>query len=321
MRCIKLLSICMLLFGFMQFGSAQTLQEVNDALKKGSELKATGDLDGAIAELEKCVDLSTEVGDDALEFQVVAEKALPELYLAKAQKIYATKDFPEYLKALETTVAVSEKYQNTDIKEKAEKVIPQAYFAIGAAEYQEKKYDDALKTLGQAVALDPNFARPYYILGVIYQTMKDEDKMAENYKTAIEAGEANNDATTAKNAKTQWFNYYNVPGTQAFNAQKWDDAISLLTKAVEIDDTKDNAFYALATCYNNKKNWDLAISNAEKTLELRSGGDTNDAYYQLGVAFAGKNDKAKACETFKKVTGGRYLESADYQIKVALKCQ
>ena len=321
MKCIKLLSICVLLFGFVQFGSSQTLQEINDALKKGSELKATGDLDGAIAELEKCVDLSTKLGDDAVEFQVVAENALPELYLAKAQKIYATKDFPEYLKALEVTIAKSEKYQNKDIKEKAEKVVPQAYFAIGAAEYQEKKYDDAVKNLSQAVTLDSNFARAYYILGVIYQTTKDESKMAENYKLAIEAGEANNDAATAKNAKTQWFNFYNVQGTQSFNGQKWDDAISFLTKAAEIDNSNSKTFYALTTCYNNKKNWDLAISYAEKTLELIGDGDANDAYYQLGVAYAGKNDKAIACETFRKVTAGRYLESAKYQIETALKCQ
>ena len=59
---MKLLSVALVLFGFTVIGSAQTLQEVTEARNKGAELMAAGDMDGAITELEKCVDLAKKVG-------------------------------------------------------------------------------------------------------------------------------------------------------------------------------------------------------------------------------------------------------------------
>ena len=92
MKCIKLLSVVLVLFGYAIVGSSQTLQEVTDARNKGAELMAAGDLDGAITELEKCVDLAIKVGEEADEHRFVAEGALPNLYLQKAEKLTSTRD-------------------------------------------------------------------------------------------------------------------------------------------------------------------------------------------------------------------------------------
>jgi len=321
MKSIKLLSITVLLFGFTFVGTSQTFQEITDALNRGREMMATGDFEAAILELEKSIELSEQMGEEALEFQSTAERALPSLYLQKAIKISATGDFPATLRILESTIAAAEKVDNVDIKESAQKIIPQTYFAIGAAAYNDKNYEEAINNLNQAVSLDPTFARPYEILGIIYQVLKDEEQMIKNYKLAVEVGEANNNIATARAAKTRWFNYYNAPGSQAFNSQKWDDAISLLSKAIEIDDTNYNAIYALTASFNNKRSWDSAILHGEKALELRSGGDTNDIYYQLGVAYAGKKNNAKACESFRNVTSGRFLDRAKFEIEHTLKCK
>jgi len=316
MKSIRLLSVAAVLFGITVICSAQTLQEVADVLKHGSELNAAGDLDGAITELEKCVELAKKVGQDAEEHQIVAESALPNLYLQKATKINATKDYPATVKALKDAIAAAEKYKNADVKEKAEKTLPQVYYAMGVADFQAQKFSEAIQNLDQVIAYDPSMAGAYYIRGACYQSLKDEAKMDENYKLAIEKGDAR--------GKAQLVRYYNNAGATAQKVQKWDDAIAAFKKTVEVDNENSDAYYSLSSCYNNKKNWNDAISAGEKALELRSGGDPktlDGVYYQLGTAYAGKNDTAKACEYFKKIANEPFLAGAKYQIETALKCK
>jgi len=323
MKCIKLISIVVALFGITIISSAQTIQDVTEARNKGAELMAAGDLDGAITELEKCVDLAKKVGDDAEEHQVVAESALPGLYFQKANKILTTRDYQATLKALEATVAAAEKYNSAAIKESAEKTIPQIYLTLGNADYTAQKFEDAIKNYDQVITRDPNNAGAYFRRGICYQNLKVEDKMEESYKLAIEKGTATGDAATVQNAKTALSRYFYNTGITARRAQKWDDAIEALTKTVEVDNENADAYYALASCYNNKKSWDDAISKCEIALQLKSGGDSkalDPIYYELGTAYAGKKDNGKACEYFKKVGEGPFLAGAKYQIETALKC-
>ena len=323
-KSVKVLSIAVVLAGISMIISAQTLQEVTEARNKGAELMAAGDLDGAITELENCVELAKKVGEDAEEHQILAESALPNLYLQKANKINATRDYPATLKALESTVAAAEKYNNADVKGKAEKTIPQIYYAMGTADFQAQKFDDAIKNLDQVIARDPGNAGAYFVRGACYQQLKDESKMDESYKLAIEKGTANNDASTVQKAKTQLSRYYLNAGITAQRAKKWDDAIAAFSKTVEVDNANADAYYSLLVCYIEKKSWDNAITNGEKALELRSGGDPkalDGVNYQLGTAHAGKKENDKACEYFKKVGEGSFQAGAKYQIETVLKCK
>ena len=314
----------MALFGITAVSSAQTIQEVVEARNKGSELMAAGDLDGAIAELEKCVDLAKKVGEDAEEHQIVAESALPNLYMQKATKINATRDFPATLKALEVAVAAAEKYNSPGIKESAEKTIPQIYYAMGAADFQAQKFNEAIQNLDQVIARDPNMSMAYFIRGASYQSLKEEAKMEENYQLAIEKGTANNDAATVQRAKAQLVTYFNSAGTAAQGAKKWDDAIAAFSKTTGIDNQNSTAFYSLAVCHNEKKSWDNAIANLEKALEFRTDRDRwslDGAHFQFGTAYAGKKDNGKACEYFKKIGEGPFQAGAKYQIETVLKCK
>ena len=323
-RCVKVLSIAVVLFWITVICSAQTLQEVTEARNKGAEMMAAKDLDGAIAELEKCVELAKKVGEDAEEHQILAESALPNLYLQKAEELNKTKDYPATIKALEATVIAAEKYNNPNVKEKAEKSILQLYMGLGKSNFAEKKYNEAIQNFDQVIARDSGNAEAYFIKGASYQQLKDEPKMYENYRLAIEKGTANGDASNAQKAKTQLINYYNQTGSVAQGAKKWDDAIAAFSKTVEIDNQNSTAYYSLAVCYNEKKSWDNAISNLEKALEFRTDKDRwslDGAYFQLGTAYAGKKDNAKACEYFKKIGEGNFQASAKYQIETVLKCK
>ena len=318
MKCIKMLSIAVALFGITMNSLAQTLQEVTEAYNKGAELMAAGNLDGAIAELEKCVELAKQVGEEAEDLQIVAESAVPGLYLQIATKLNQSRDFPATLEALKATVEAAEKYENADIKEKAKKTIPTVYYAMGIAAFQAQKFDEAIQNLEQVVARDSGNAGAYFVIGACYQSLKDEPKMDENYRLAIEKGTANGDAGNVQKAKSQLSRYYLNTGITAQRAKKWDDAIAAFSKTVEVDNTNADAYYSLLVCYVEKKSWDDALALEEKVLELKSG---DGAFYYLGSAYAGKKDNGKACEYFKKVGEGNFLAGAKYQIETALKCK
>jgi len=316
-----MLSIAVALCGITVISSAQTLQEVTEARNKGSELMGTGDLDGAITQLERCIELAKQIGEDAEEHQILAESALPDLYFKKADELNkkATRDLPAILEALEATVAASERYGNAAVKEKAEKAISQVYLAMGVADFSSQRFNEAIKNLDQAIARDPGLARAYFIRGASYQSLKDnEELMEESYRLAIEKGTAGGDAASAQSAKNQWARYHLNAGITAQRAKRWDDAIAAFLKTVEADNANADAYYSLLVCYVEKKSWDNAIALEERVLELKSG---DGAYYFLGSAYAGKNNNAKACEYFKMVGEGNFLANAKYQIETALKCK
>jgi tetratricopeptide (TPR) repeat protein len=286
MKSIKMLSIAVVLFGMTVVGSAQTFQDVGEAWNRASEFLSSGDLDGVIAELEKCVELSNKVGtDEAEEIGMKAEINLPGYYYQRATKILATRDFPATLQAIEATITAAEKYGNPDIKEKAEKTIPQIYMAMGTADFQAKRFEDAIKNFDQVVARDPGNAAAYFVRGACFQQLNDEPQMEENYNLAIEKGDAR--------GKKQLSTYHYNAGIAAQRAQKWDDAIASYLKAIEVDSEYADAYYSLAVCYDNRKSWDNVITNAEKALEL-GHSRTDGINFYLGNEYTNKKDNAKA---------------------------
>jgi tetratricopeptide (TPR) repeat protein len=319
MKDFKLL-VMMGLLGFASATSAQTLEEVVEARNKGSELMSSKNFDGAIAELEKCIELSKKVGDDANEHREVAEMALPALYLQKANEILSTRDYEATLKALNETIAVAEKYQNTDVKEKAEKPLANVYYAIGATALQKNDFATAINNLDEATKHDSNNAKAYFLKGQAYQKQQNEASMSENYKLAMEKGDAGNDKNTVKNAKNALTAYFYNKGITAFQAKKYDDAISLLSQSLEADESFANAYLPLISCYESKKDWNQIIKNSEEALKL-DGIDKDALNYKVGTAYKEIKDNGKACEAFKQIKSGAYLANAKYQIEQVLKCK
>ena len=317
MKCIKLLSVLVVLFGVTVIGSAQTMEDVVTAQTNGRNLMAAGNIDEAIAELEKCVALAEQVGDDAVYIQIEIESALPNLYFQRVQRI--PRDNPSaLLEALETTVAVAEKYNDARTKENAERQIPTIYLALGNAAYQAQNYEEAIKNLDEALTRNPNIAAAYFIKGVIYETSKDEPNMLENYRLAIEKGQEFGDARNAQNAQRQLRNFHYNSGVPLLRAQRWDDAIASFTKALEADENYFEALLGMVLSNNGKRSWDNAIEYSEKALQVRE--NASEVFYELGLAYQGKNDRAKACENFRKVTSGPRLENAKHKIEVELRC-
>ena len=335
MKYIKLLSIVVALFGFTVIVSAQTMEDVVNARNNGANFMASGNLDEAIVEFEKCIELAIQVGEEAEMVQIEIEGALPNLYLQRVSKI-PRDDHSALLQALEATVAIAEKYNDTRAKENAERQIPQIYVAIGNKFRSEQKFEEAIANFEEAISINPNIAIAYFLKGVCYESMRDEPNMDESYKLAIEKGKESGDAQNARQAQERLRNYHRNAGARAnTEAQtmennkrpqrdvdaKFNDAIVSFTKALEVDDRDFDSYRGLITSYNGLKRWDDAIANGEKALEIKDSG-ADAIWYGLGVAYVCKKDNAKACESFKKVTTSeqRLFTAAKEYITNFLKC-
>ena len=96
----------------------------------------------------------------------------------------------------------------------------------------------------------------------------------------------------------------------------------MLAKALKYDPENIDTYFYLASAQIGAKSFDAAIESANKALELEGEDQEKNAkhYYNLGLAYKGKNDKNAACEAFNKALFGQFKENAEYEIEHGLKC-
>ena len=95
--------------------------------------------------------------------------------------------------------------------------------------------------------------------------------------------------TTATELKDQ--------GNKALQAEKYDEAIALYSKAIEMDGT-NHVFYSNRTAaYTKKGDYENALKDAKKTVELKS--DWGKGYSRLGATLCYLERYSEALEAYK----------------------
>lgn len=95
--------------------------------------------------------------------------------------------------------------------------------------------------------------------------------------------------TTATELKDQ--------GNKALQAEKYDEAIALYSKAIEMDGT-NHVFYSNRTAaYTKKGDYENALKDAKKTVELKS--DWGKGYSRLGATLSYLERYSEALEAYK----------------------
>merc|ERR1712168_213779 len=81
-------------------------------------------------------------------------------------------------------------------------------------------------------------------------------------------------------------------GNKALQAEKFDEAISLHTEAIDIDATNHVFYSNRSAAYAGKGDYENALQDAKKTIELKS--DYGVGYSRLGasLSYLGRNDEA-----------------------------
>lgn len=309
--------------GFTLSLNAQTVNDALAAFNKGVELSQADNYDEAIASFKSAVEIFDQVEPENENKPKAQEQVLVVLY-KKASNQLKEKKYDDCLASFQLLVDYSTKYSNDKYLKRANGAIPKVYYAKGKESFDAKKYDDALILLDKSIELDPEYVTAYIRKAQVYDEKNQNSEFKEAIDKSIDVAIQTNDAKSEGIAKQLASNFFLRNGAEALKSKNFDDAANYFNNVLNYREGDTDIYYQLAAIYNKLSKWDDAISAANKSLEMfNEQGTTKDAriYFELGNAYAGKQDNAAACDAYKKANKGDYEAQAKYQIETVLKCQ
>lgn len=320
---MKKLTVMLAVFVFIgaNVNAQVTLNDVINIYNEGAKAMQT-DTKAAIAALEKVVTLADQVGEEASDLKQKAIQVLPGQYVRLASAaLTEKKPADEIIRAAKTAISASEKYNNAANREKAQKILVQGYNILASDFFAKNDFPGAIATFDSLLAINPDYLTAIYNKALIYIKQNNADAFEETIDGYLVKVKSANDTAKIQKASTLALGYFRSAGSKANQANKLDDALSLLNKAAKYGDDKD-LFYYFADVYNKQKNFDSGAEYALKGLDMETGDAEAKAkfYYQLAVAQAGKGQITEACASFKNAMYGPFAEAAKAQ-RTNLKCE
>ncbi len=314
MRKIVLLAVALMGFtaAFAQTDVLAVAQEANDALGAKNYAKA-------VELLEQVITSGSESDDEAILEQVnSAKKNLPIAYFrvgqsaaSAAQKLTdaaaQSAKYDEAIAALDKAMQTGSSYKVVAAVNNAKKMKGMVYNAQAAAPFNSGDYAKAAELFAKAYEADKtsnsaalNLAESYFKL----------DKYAEGVKVcseiaALPAGQKNDAAIAQAKAKITQYTNNKIAALQ--QANDFDGIISM----AETIDNQALAQKLMVQAYFLKKDYDKVIEIGDAAAELQADeADKSAVYFNLASSYNAKENKAKAIETFKKVTAEPYATPA-----------
>ncbi len=132
-----------------------------------------------------------------------------------------------------------------------------AYSGLAAALVTKKSFNQALDYCNKALAIKPN-GRPFILLSIIYKSLGQSDLAEDAFQKSLKYYENNSVAAYDRLAYTYWS--YNM----------FDKAEYYCKKAISLNPDDPSIHYHLAAVYSAKKQYQMAIYEYQKVLELTS---------------------------------------------------
>lgn len=173
----------------------------------------------------------------------------------------------------------------------------EGHLLIAKLQYINGDYKVAMKELDEALKLDKFKAEPYFVKGILFETLNDSLKAATSYQTAIEQDPEYFDA------------YYKLAAL--YNARKPELSIQYLERAHEIAPNNLHTLRILSNQYIEQNNFEKAMYYLNKMKAIDPG--YSETYFFMGKAYVDiYDDKSpkntrdttmyKAIEYFTKAT-------------------
>jgi tetratricopeptide (TPR) repeat protein len=162
----------------------------------------------------------------------------------------------------------------------------QLFIAAIKASFLEKKYDEAIKFYQQVIDLYPKDARPRWLLGRVYNSMKNSIKAIEHMKKAV----AIND---------NFVPAFKDLGYRHMFIEDYQKAEEYFLKSVELAPDEPNSHDSLADLYTRTGRFEEAITHYKKALEL-----------DPSFAWSERNIGSNLCFLSKFVEGREVLRKA-----------
>lgn len=298
--------------------SAQTLDDAGVAFNTGIQFTKDLKYADAAASYEKTISICKQVGDEGMELQIKAEQQLPGTYFNLAKGIFDAKNYNEAIPNFEKAAQYADQMGETKTADASRTYLAGIYYALGNTDLKNDAFDAAIQKYNKALSYKPQYFKAYYGIGLVYKKQDNLPLMKENLDKAISM--AGDDAKTIENAKNAATSAFQKAGALALQSNKYNAAIEPLLTSLEYDNAEPRTYFYLTIAYNGVAKYDDAIAMATKALELQTE-DKSDIYFEMAKAYEKKGDKTSACENYKKVATGNNVAAAKYQVEQVLKCQ
>ena len=312
--------LCAALFLFVMSGAAQTKDDVINAFNAGAQAAKANDFAKAVASFQQVIDMGTKVGAESDTLRKNAEKYIPGLQWKLAASIYqnAASSNADKIAAFQKAKDLADKYGDAATSAQVTGLMPKIYTGMAAAAYKANDLPGAIGYFDKVIELDPNNIQAYFNKAVIYKKQNNFDAMVQAYTKTIEMATKTNDTLTIRKSKVNLASEYMSLATATYLKGDTKGTLAPLQESLKYNDKDPQAYYILADTQNKLKEYDAALEAVTKGLQYENAANKELVarfYLQQGVAYAGKNEKEKAVESFKLASVGKYVPTAQAYIK------
>ena len=187
------------------------------------------------------------------------------------------------LEKYEDAIALLKKYMpvsDTDKKNKCNE--------LGFSYYSIKNAKEGIEQFNQTISLFPNNGVALRGLATIYYEMEEDgDKAIEFYERSLKVDEEGSKPI-----------YYNL-GWLYNDKERYDEAITVLLKAIEYDSEDAGYRVELGYAYYKKDQYEFAITQLNKAVSLDE--ESKLSYYYKGLCYVATNKKGDAMSMYYKL--------------------
>lgn len=321
-----------MMLGFAELTMAQdeARAEAIQLYNSAQEMAGQDQFDEAITLYRDALGVSQE--NDLSDITDLIEDRLPKIYASKASNAYRTFQSERTIASIDQAIAafeesreVANEFGDTQVAQQASSAIPQLHYVRSILNFRQENYDQSLADLNTALEMNANYAAAHYQKALVMKNMNPEDVDAwlTQYDTAIEVAQQTNDTKTLNNAISGVRDELIFRAVNLSDERQFEQAVELLNRAEQYDETAYEVPYRLAEIANKRGNWSTAETEAREALELHNGGVADKAkiYFELGTALKGQGEFESACSAFEDARYGDFTEPANHQLQFELKCE
>lgn len=163
---------------------------------------------------------------------------------------------------------------------------PTSWFYLANCYDNQDDYLHAIAAYEEVLRMRSEYLDAYKNLAIVYVKNKEPQKAVDTVKKAMEF--AQNDDYTI----------YYIAGTACMATKNFDEAVTFLEKAIELNPEHSQLYNNLGTCYVTIGNLEKAYENFLKASEY----DPNNSitYFNIASILQIQNKHKEACEYFRK---------------------
>lgn len=171
----------------------------------------------------------------------------------------------------------------------------EAHYKTAQTEFMNKQYNKALESINKAISLVPNYDKYHYIKGLIQTENKQLSMALLSFNKAVEINSSYPDAYFSRGLVYE--KKADLPSALR-DYQSASDALTSYNKQVVPKNGFDYYHIGMAYLEDTPKNYDAAIKNLLKSIEVTK--NFMPSYYTLGYCYAKKKDYSKSTEFYLK---------------------